>query len=84
MRPYSKYVLALSGLLLASTVVASFYGVERLDAYFSIYLIEYLVVTLTFAYLHPRARRLLGVMSVLLFVGFLSIVAVKVAQILWG
>lgn len=84
MRVYNRYALVLTCFLLASTVVAAFYGVDRLDAYFSIYLIEYLSITLMFVYLHPRARRLLGAMSLLLFAGFLSIVAVKVAQILWG
>jgi hypothetical protein len=53
-----------------------------LDAYFTAYVIEYLVVTLLFVYLDPRTRRLLDGLSYVLFGGFLVIVLFKVLEIL--
>ena len=82
MRPYNRYLMALAAVLSLSTTVFAAYGVQQLDTYFSLYMIEYLVITMLFAYLHPRARRALDSISYLLFGGFLAIVAAKVVAIL--
>ncbi|MDQ7850070.1 MAG: hypothetical protein RB148_07330 [Armatimonadota bacterium] len=79
---YNRYLLTLAALFALSTAVLAGYGQEKLDAYFTLFVIEYLVVTLLFAYLHPRARRPLDGLGYVLFGGFLVIVILKVMEIL--
>jgi len=67
-----------------TTVILSASGENRLDLYFSIYLIECLILTLLFGYFNPKARRGLNVIGYVLFIGFMFIVAVKVVEILVG
>ncbi len=82
MRPYNRYLITLSATLSLSTTVLAAYGVRQLDAYYSAYMIEALVVTLLFGYLHPRASQALNRISYALFAGFLLVVVIKVATIL--
>ena len=82
MRMYDRYLVTLALLFAATTVVLAAYNQHRIDLYFSVYLIEYLVATLLFAYLSQRAHRLLNAMGYILFVGFLAIIGMKVATIL--
>ena len=84
MRTYDRYLVTLALLFTSTTVVLAAYNQHRIDLYFSLYLIEYLVVTLLFGYLRQGARRLLNVMGYILFAGFLGIVGMKVATILLG
>lgn len=81
---YNRYLLTLAVLFSLSTTILAAYGQDKLDAYFTVYVIEYLVATLLFVYLDARARRLLDAMGYVLFGGFLVIVALKVAEILRG
>jgi uncharacterized membrane protein YgdD (TMEM256/DUF423 family) len=81
---YNRYLVILASLFSLSTVVLAAYGVNRLDAYFTVYVLEYMVTTLLFVSLDPRARRLLDTAGYVLFAGFLVIVAVKVYAILRG
>lgn len=81
---YNRYLLTLAVLFSLSTTILAVYGQNKLDAYFTVYVIEYLVATLLFVYLDPRARRLLDAMGYVLFGGFMVIVALKVAEILRG
>ncbi len=81
---YNRYLLILTSLFALSTIILAGYGQDKLDAYFTTYVIEYLIVTLLFVYLEPKARRLLDGMGYLLFGGFLVIVALKVVAILRG
>jgi drug/metabolite transporter (DMT)-like permease len=83
-RLYNHYLLTLALLFGVSTTVLAAYGQDRLDVYFTLYVIEYLIATLLFAYLSPRARRLLDTMGYVLFAGFLVVVALKVVEILKG
>jgi hypothetical protein len=84
MKIYDKYILILASLLLATTVIVAAIGEVRLDLYFSIYVIEALVLTELYVYLNPKAKRGLNKVNYALFAGFLVIVAAKVAEILWG
>ena len=59
-------------------------GQEGLDVYFAVNIIVYLVITLLYVYINPRARRALDAIGYMLFSGFLVIVAVKVMDILAG
>lgn len=79
---YNRYFLTLAVLFTLSTTILAAYGQDKLDAYFTVYVIEYLVATLLFVYLDPRARRLLDAMGYVLFGGFMAIVALKVIEIL--
>jgi len=84
MRIYDKYILMLASLLLVSTIILAATNEARLDLYFSIYLIEALVLTELYIYLNPKAKRALSTVNYVLFSGFLVIVAAKVVEILWG
>jgi hypothetical protein len=67
-----------------TAVILSLIGVNRLDLYYSIYLIEALVVTELYIYLNPRAKKGLNTVIYLLFGGFLLIVVWEVVRILFG
>jgi len=82
MRPYNRYLLALAAVFTLSTTLLAAYGQDKLDAYFTTYVIEYLIVTLLFVYLDSRARRFLDGLGYVLFGGFLVIVLFKVLEIL--
>lgn len=84
MRIYNKYVvfLALSACLI-NTLLA-FFGQNDLTIYFTINIIAYLVITLLYVYLNPRARRALNTVVVVLFGGFMVIVVTKVIETLSG
>jgi TRAP-type C4-dicarboxylate transport system permease small subunit len=62
----------------------AFAGQEDLGVYFAIDVIAYLVITLLYVYLNPRARRALDTIGYMLFSGFLVVVAIKVVGILSG
>lgn len=80
----NRYLLTLATLFALSTTLLAAYGQTRLDAYFTVYVLEYLITTLLFVYLDPRARRLLDTAGYVLFGGFLAIVILKVIAILRG
>lgn len=80
----NRYLLTLTTLFALSTTLLAAYGQNKLDAYFTTYVIEYLITTLLFVYLDPRARRLLDTAGYVLFGGFLAIVILKVIAILRG
>ncbi len=74
--------LALSACLI-NTLLA-FFGQNDLTIYFAVNIITYLVITLLYVYLNPRARRALNTVSAALFAGFMVIVVLKVIEILSG
>ena len=84
MRIYNKYIvsLALAGCVINSLL--AFWGQNNLEIYFIINIIAYLVITLLYAYLNPRARRALNTIGVALLAGFVVIVSLKVIEILSG
>ncbi len=82
MRIYNRYLLVLTVAFTLSTTLLAAYGLDKLGAYFTAYVMEYLVVTLLFVYLDPRARRLLDGLGYVLFGGFLIIVLLRVLEIL--
>jgi len=84
MRMYDRYLVTLALVFTGTTVVLAAYDQQQFDLFFSVYLVEYMVVTLLFAYLRQSARRLLNVMGYVLFSGFLAIIGVKVATVLLG
>ena len=84
MRTYNKYIIILalsSGLI---TSLLAFWGQGDLEVYFAINIIAYLVITLLYVYINPRARRALNTIGIVLFGGFIAIVVVKAMAILTG
>lgn len=84
MRLYNTYILSLAVLLTLTTIILSACGQSQLDLYYSIYLIEGLVLTELYVYLNPKARRGLNIVGYMMFGGFMVIVAMKVMEILFG
>ena len=84
MRIYNKYIiiLALSSFLI--NILLAFFGQNNLEIYFTINIIVYLVITLLYVHLNPRARRALNTIGAVLFSGFMVIIVLKVIQILSG
>jgi len=82
LRIYNKYIISL---VLAScfiNILLAFYGQNDLVVYFVINVLAYLAVTLLYAYLNPRARRVLNTIGIVFFAGFMVTVAIKVVEIL--
>ncbi len=83
MKIYNRYILSLTLLFLVTTVIISASN-RGLDFYFSIYLIECLVLTLLFSQINPKARKGLNNIGYVLFSGFLVLVGMKVVEIITG
>ncbi len=84
MRVYNRYVLYLAIATGLVNTLLAFGGQENLDVYFTVNIIAYLVITLLYVYLNPRARRSLDIIGYMLFSGFVVIVVIKVVHILSG
>ena len=81
---YNKYIVTL---VLAASIIntlLAFLGQNDLQVYFILNVITYLVITLLFAYLNPRARMALNTIGAVLFSGFMVMVSLKVIDILAG
>jgi len=84
LRIYNKYVVSLALACCLINTLLAFFGQNDLEVYFVINIIAYLVITLLYVYLNPRARRALSSVSAVLFTGFMVIVALKAMEILSG
>jgi hypothetical protein len=82
MKLYNSYILIVAGLLLLTTVILAAMKQEALDVYYTIYIIEALVVTELYVYFNSKARRGLSLVSGILFGGFLFVVSLEVIKIL--
>ena len=82
MKLYNNYILIIAVLLLLTTVILIGTGQNSLDVYYTVYVIEALIVTELYVYLNARARRGLSVVSTILFGGFLVVVSLQVIKIL--
>lgn len=82
MKLYNSYILIVAVLLLLTTVILAVMKQEALDVYYTIYIIEALVVTELYVYFNSKARRGLSLVSAILFGGFLFVVSLEVIKIL--
>ena len=82
MKIFNHYILTVAVILLASTVLLIAAGQDSLEHYFTIYIIEALVITELFIYLNQKARRALTYVSVLLFGGFAFILGFQIFKII--
>jgi len=79
---YNSYILIVALLLLLTTVILVATGQNSLDIYYTIYIIEALIVTELYVYFNAKARRGLNLVSAILFGGFLFIASLQVIKIL--
>ncbi|MCJ7744232.1 MAG: hypothetical protein MUO99_06720, partial [Dehalococcoidales bacterium] len=80
----NRYIISL---VLTSCVVntaLAFFGQNDLTLYFTLNIIAFLVITLFYVYLNPRARGALNTIGVVLFAGFMVVVVLKITEILSG
>ena len=82
MKIYNNYILIIAVLLLLTTVILVATGQNSLDIYYTVYVIEALIVTQLYVYFNAKARRGLNLVSTILFGGFLVIVSLQVIKIL--
>ena len=82
MKIYNNYILIIAVLLLLTTVILVATGQNSLDIYYTVYIIEALIVTELYVYFNAKARRGLNLVSTILFGGFLVVVSLQVIRIL--
>lgn len=84
MRIYNKYIVSLALASSLINILLAFFGQNDLEIYFIINILTYLIITLLYIYFNPRARRALNTIGVVLFAGFMVIIAFEVMEILSG
>ncbi len=82
MRIYNNYILFLAIAASAINTLLAFAGTDDLQIYFTTNIIVYLVITLLYVHLNPRARRVLSSIGVGLFAGFVVMVTLTIIRIL--
>ncbi len=82
MRLYNRYILTIVLLLLLTTVILMATGQNSLDVYYTIYVIEALIITELYVYFNNKARRGLTLVSTVLFGGFIIAFGLQVLKIL--
>jgi hypothetical protein len=79
---YNRYILTVALLLLLTTVLLIATGQNSLDIYYTIYVIEALIITELYVYFNSKARRGLTMVSTILFGGFIIAFGLQVLKIL--
>ena len=82
MRIYNKYIISLALVSCVINTLLALFGQNDLGVYLTINIIAYLVITVLYVYLNPRARRALNSVGVVLFGGVMVVVALKVMEIM--
>ncbi len=82
MRLYNRYILTVALSLLLTTVILIAIGQNSLSIYYTIYVIEALIITELYVYFNNKARRGLTYVSTMLFGGFAVALCLQVLKIL--
>lgn len=82
MKIYNRYFVILAIVLLATTVILVATGQTSLDIFYSLYVIEALIVTELFVYFNKKSRRVLNVVGIMLFGGFCIVLCLQVLKAL--
>ena len=82
MKIYNSYILIITVLLLLTTVILVALEQNSLDIYYTIYIIEALIVTELYVYFKAKARQGLNLVTYILFGGFLGVIALQILGIL--
>lgn len=84
MRVFNRYIVFLILAACLINVSLAFAGQEDLTVYFTVNVIAYLIITILHTYLNPSTRKSLSAVAVILFIGFMTIVIIKVIEVLSG
>lgn len=84
MSVYNRYIISLVLTSCVINTVLAFLGQNDLTLYFTLNIIAFLVITLLYVYLNPRARGALNTIGVVFFAGFMVVVVLKITEILSG
>jgi hypothetical protein len=79
---YNRYILSVALLLLLTTIILVGTGQGSLDIYYTVYVLEALVITELYAYFNNKARRGLTYVSTMLLGGFVIGLCFQVFKIL--
>ena len=82
MKIYNRYFITVAIVLLSTTVILISAGQTSLDIFYSLYVIEALIVTELFVYFNKKSRRVLNMVGVLLFGGFGIVLCLQVLKAL--
>ena len=82
MRIYNNYILTVALLLLVTTPILVAMGQNSLEVFYTVFIIEALVVTELYVYLSGKVRRQLNLVSAILFGYFSLIVLANIVKIL--
>ncbi len=82
MKIYNSYILIITLLFLLTTVILTAIGQNSLEVYYTIFIIEALVVTEMYVYFNTRVRRGLNLVSAVLFGGFLLVISLEIIKAL--
>jgi hypothetical protein len=82
LRVYNKLILTIALAFSAITVLLASLRQGDIAIYFIGDAVAFLVITLLYTYLNPRARGALNSLSAVIFIGFLAIATLKVIEIL--
>lgn len=82
MKIYNSYILITALLFLLTTIILIATGQTLLNIYYTIYIIEALIVTELYVYFNTKARRQLNFISAILFGGFLLIASLEIIKVL--
>ena len=79
---YNRYFFTVAIVLLSTTVILIAAGQTSLDIFYSIYVIEALIVTELFVNFNKKSRRALNIIGVMLFGGFGIVLCLQVLKAL--
>jgi len=79
---YNSYILITALVLLLTTIILIAVGQNSLGIYFTICIIEALIITELYVYFNAKARRGLTFISITLFGGFLFVVCLRLINML--
>ena len=82
MRIYNNYILTVAMLLLVTTPILVAMGQNSLEIFYTVFIIEALVVTELYVYLSGKVRRQLNLVSAILFGNFSLIVLANIVKLL--
>ena len=82
MKIYNSYILITALVLLLTTIILVAIGQPSLNVYYTVYIIEALIITELYIYFNAKARRGLTFISITLFGGFLFVLCLELINIL--
>jgi hypothetical protein len=82
LRIFNRLIISLAIAFGIINVLLAFLGQDDISVYFIVNAIAYLIITLLYVYLNPRAKSALNGLSAIIFAAFLVVVTMEVIEIL--